>query len=132
MAMGGIWSFCVLYGESTQQLRKAKPMIDLSQEHVISLSEAAGIIPAFRPGKHTHPSVLTRWILAGVKTRDGRSVHLRAARCGGRWITSREAIQEFLDAQTPAIGQSASTSSLQSRQHGAANRAAVQNERNGI
>lgn len=78
-------------------------MIDLIHEHAISLTEAAKLIPSYRPGRPTSPSVITRWILAGVRTLDGRKVHLRASRCGGRWFTSREAVQEFISSQTPDV-----------------------------
>ena len=103
-------------------------MIDFANEHPISLVQAANLIPQFRAGRPTSPATMTRWILAGVKVGD-RKVHLRAARVGGRWLTSREAIQEFIDAQnTPRDTNQSDPFSKPSRQH--ASRA--QNEKNGI
>jgi hypothetical protein len=44
-----------------------------------------------------------RWILKGAKAPDGSRVRLEAVRLGGRWFTSREAIQRFAAALTPRV-----------------------------
>lgn len=82
-------------------------MIDLTAETPLSLSEAARQVPPVRAGRPVHLSCILRWILSGAKGPDGNRVHLRGARLGGRWITSAEAIQEFMEALTPAIDQAA-------------------------
>jgi hypothetical protein len=76
-------------------------MIDLSNEHVLSLCEACRLIPPARGGRHCHISTPLRWITRGVVTTDGRRVRLRASRLGARWLTSREAIADFMAALTP-------------------------------
>lgn len=76
-------------------------MIDLTAEQPLSLADACRIIPAARGASRTHVSTLCRWIVRGTVAPDGRRVRLRAARIGGRWVTSREAIHEYIAALTP-------------------------------
>jgi hypothetical protein len=64
-------------------------------ESRISLAQAAKLIPPTRQGKPVHASTLVRWILHGV-----RGVRLEAARLGGRWVTSHEALDRFSAALT--------------------------------
>jgi hypothetical protein len=75
-------------------------MIDLANEPLMSLAQAAAALPPGRQGKKVHLSAIVRWILTGVRTPTGR-VHLEGIRIGGRWLTSREALQRFADRQTP-------------------------------
>jgi hypothetical protein len=75
-------------------------MIDLATETLMSLSQAAATLPAGRGGKKVHLSTILRWILTGVRTPAGR-VHLEGIRLGGRWLTSKEALQRFAEHQTP-------------------------------
>jgi hypothetical protein len=70
-------------------------MIDLKTETPLSLAQAAKLIPPTRQDKPVHVSTLVRWILHGV-----RGVQLEAVRVGGRWITSREALERFSAALT--------------------------------
>jgi hypothetical protein len=72
-------------------------MINLLTERVITLVEAARLVPPGRGGRPTHLSTLLRWIHPGV-----RGVQLEAARLGGRWVTSREALQRFAERLTAA------------------------------
>lgn len=60
--------------------------IDLESETLISLTEAAALVPYRRP----HLSALYRWCDAGV-----RGVRLETARVAGRRVTSRQALQRF-------------------------------------
>jgi hypothetical protein len=73
-------------------------MIDLTVESPISLAEAATKVPSFRVGKKTHVATIHRWIQHGV-----RGVKLEAARLGGRWVTSDEALQRFAEALTTTL-----------------------------
>jgi hypothetical protein len=73
-------------------------MIDFETEKLISLAEAAKLIPPARRGKKTHLSTVLRWILQGA---DG--VRLEGVRLGGRWMTSRQALQRFADRLTPDL-----------------------------
>ena len=70
-------------------------MIDLQKEKAISLRDAARLLPPARQNKGVHSSTLTRWISRGL-----RGVHLEAHRIGGRWVTSREALERFSQALT--------------------------------
>jgi hypothetical protein len=65
-------------------------MIDLKYEKALSLPQAARHIPPTRQDKPVHVSTLVRWILHGV-----RGVRLEAARIGGRWVTTQEALERF-------------------------------------
>jgi Protein of unknown function (DUF1580) len=78
-------------------------VIDFTQEHPIPLAAAARLVPAARNGKRTHLSTLLRWIQTGAKAADGSRVRLEAIRLGGRWLTSREALQRFADRLTPRL-----------------------------
>jgi DNA-binding transcriptional regulator YiaG len=75
-------------------------MIDLANESLLSLGQAASALPASRQGSRVSPSTIWRWIVAGVTTPGGR-VQLEAIRLGGRWLTSKEALQRFAERQTP-------------------------------
>jgi len=76
-------------------------MIDLSAETILSLKEAATLIPPVRQGRPVSFNCILRWILKGSKTVDGQIVKLEGLRIGGRWVTSREAIQRYAEALTP-------------------------------
>jgi hypothetical protein len=65
----------------------------------LGVAEAARRFPPARADRPCHPATVTRWMLHGVRTRDGRTVRLEGVRCGGRWVTSEAAIERFLLAQ---------------------------------
>lgn len=75
--------------------------IEIRNEKLINLSQAAGLFPPSRRGRPVHVSCLMRWIMEGVRTSSGR-IRLDAIRVGGRWVTSIEAIERFAAAQTPS------------------------------
>jgi hypothetical protein len=89
--------------------------VALLDETVLDLTAAAKIVPPAKGrrsdngpedsptprGKKTHVSTILRWILSGAKAPDGTRVRLEALRLGGRWVTSREALQRFAEALTP-------------------------------
>jgi hypothetical protein len=79
-------------------------MLDLIAETPLPLAEAAKLIPPARSGKRTHLSTVLRWILRGVRLPDGHVVRLEGIRLGGRWFTSRQALQRFAERQTPKLG----------------------------
>jgi hypothetical protein len=76
--------------------------VDIRSEQILSLPQAARRFPPFRQGRPVNPSTIWRWISNGVKLPDGRRVKLGAVRLSGRWLTSVEAIERFIAAQTPA------------------------------
>jgi hypothetical protein len=78
-------------------------MLDTTVEKPIPLSAATALVPAARNGKRTHLSTLLRWILTGARAPSGELVRLEAVRLGGRWMTSREALQRFAERLTPQL-----------------------------
>jgi hypothetical protein len=78
-------------------------MIDSTTETLISLAEAAKMLPRRRKGRKAHVSTLFRWTTAGV-----RGIRLESIQCGGSRCTSKEALQRFYEAlsqrQTGAFG----------------------------
>jgi Protein of unknown function (DUF1580) len=75
--------------------------MSILQESLLSLHDAAQLLPSSRVGKRVNFSTIWRWALRGVRATDGRRVKLEAARVGGRWLTSREALERFASALTP-------------------------------
>jgi Protein of unknown function (DUF1580) len=73
-------------------------MIDLSAEQIITFAQAAETLS--KKGHTVNPSTVWRWASRGIRTKDGTLVKLDAARLGGRWITSAQAIQKFSNALT--------------------------------
>ena len=78
-------------------------MLDLTAERLIPLADGAKIVPPARRGKRTHFTTLLRWVLKGAKGPDGRLIKLEALCVGGRWMTSKEALQRFALALTPRL-----------------------------
>jgi hypothetical protein len=76
-------------------------VLDLSIETPLPLKSATALVPPGRSGQRTHPSTLLRWIVRGAKAPSGDRVRLEAVRLGGKWVTSREAIQRFAEQLTP-------------------------------
>jgi len=66
--------------------------IDVTTEHLISLREAARLLPRRRKGKRPHVSCLYRWTTSGC-----RGVVLESVSVGGTRCTSREALARFID-----------------------------------
>lgn len=79
--------------------------IDLLSEHVISLADAARLLPRRRSGKKPHVSCLYRWTKTGCK-----GVILESIQVGGTRCTSKEGLARFFaaltDAKRPGIQQS--------------------------
>jgi hypothetical protein len=109
-------------------------MIDLAAESPLSLAAAAQLVPAARRGKRTHLSTLLRWVLKGSRAPDGARVRLEAVRVGGRWVTSREALQRFADRLTPRLDEAVDAPEVRiaSRRRQASERAAAELERRGL
>src|SRR5262245_48947927 len=89
--------------ESNHPQARLSMAIDLTTEVTISLSQAARLLPPGRRGRPVTLSCLLRWVLSGIKAHSGEVVCLEALRLGGRWITSREALQRFAERLTPQI-----------------------------
>jgi hypothetical protein len=88
-------------------------MIDLATEQRIGLHDAAKLYPSFRNGRPTHISTVLRHITKGTRLPNGEVVRLEGARLGGRWITSVEAVQRFMERLTAgALGDAPNASAL--------------------
>ncbi len=82
-------------------------MIDIAKERQLGLREAAKLYPSFRNGRPTHITTPLRHITKGIRLANGEVIHLEGARLGGRWITSVEAVQRFIERVTAgALGNS--------------------------
>jgi hypothetical protein len=78
-------------------------VFDLATEDPISLTQAARLLPPGRGGRPVTLSCLLRWLLRGARGPDGKLVRLEALRIGGRWVTSRAALQRFAERLTPRL-----------------------------
>jgi hypothetical protein len=108
-------------------------MLDLTAETPISLAAATKLIPPGRNGKRCHLSTPLRWIFKGAKAPDGTLVKLEAIRLGGRWMTSREALQRFAERLTPRLDDDpALAPRTNTRRQRASERAAADLERLGV
>lgn len=74
--------------------------IDVFEEQVVSLSEAAKRLPNIRNGKKPHLCTLFRWAQAGKLANDGVRIRLEIIQLGGTKCTSLEALQRFFDRLT--------------------------------
>lgn len=68
-------------------------MIDVKTETLINLSEAAAMVPSCKPGKKTNIATIRRWI-----TKGHNGIRLESVGRPGGTLTSREAVQRFLEA----------------------------------
>jgi hypothetical protein len=110
-------------------------MIDVTSPDTLSLTAACALLPRGRNGAKPHISTLLRWILDGTPAPDGRRVRLAAARLGSKWVTTRTALKQFVEALTPRIGagtESAPTSRTPAQRARAATRAGEELDRIGI
>jgi hypothetical protein len=73
-------------------------MIDLAAEApLIPLALEPALLPPGRGDKPVTFSTVFRWVKDGVLNAAGERVRLEAARIGGRWLTSKPALQRFSD-----------------------------------
>ncbi len=70
-------------------------MLDATTEELLSLTEAARLVPRRRGGKGAHVATLYRWAKDGL-----RGVVLQTLQVGGTRCTSREALQRFFERLT--------------------------------
>lgn len=67
-------------------------MIDFRQEMIVTLNQAARVVPKRRRGRPAHVGTLYRWASRGC-----RGVKLESIQIGGSRCTSMEALQRFFD-----------------------------------
>jgi hypothetical protein len=72
-------------------------MIDLTREKPLTFARAAKLIPSSKGDGSAHVGTIYRWAHKGQN-----GVRLESVRLGGRWVTSAEAIQRFVEAVTIA------------------------------
>lgn len=83
---------------SSPQERTNWPMsINILNEQVLSMAQAARVLPTRTNGKPLHVGTLYRWVCQGL-----RGVRLETVRIGDHMYTSREALQRFVGALTDA------------------------------
>jgi hypothetical protein len=75
-------------------------MIDIDQEQAITLREAARLYGSSRGGRPTHASTIVRHIVKGTKIPGGEVVRLEGGKIGKKWITTRQAVQRYVDTLT--------------------------------
>jgi hypothetical protein len=88
-------------------------MLNLSDETIVSLSDATKLLPRRRAGKRPHISCLYRWARHGF-----RGIRLEVIRVGGTLCTSREALERFIEQTTAADPLIQQTSPNDSRTQG--------------
>src|SRR5579859_5047510 len=71
-------------------------------ENKLTFSQAAREFPGYRGSPFYSPTTIFRWATRGVLMPGAKRLRLEAIRIGARWLTSMEAIQRFIDAQTEA------------------------------
>jgi hypothetical protein len=106
--------------------------IDVRRERLIGLRQLAEHVPPLRKGHPVNPSTLFRWIHDGVKLDDGSVVRLEGLRLHGRWLSSLEALQRFLLAQTPTLDEPGPLPRTPTARRRASDRAAAELDRIGI
>ena len=108
-------------------------MINVGAEALLSLNAAARIMPAGRNGSACSLGAVLRWVLCGSRSPSGELVRLEAIRMGGRWLTSREALQRFAERLTPSLdGEAAPTPRTTRQRQRAAERATKKLESMGV
>ncbi|MFL5242530.1 MAG: DUF1580 domain-containing protein [Gemmataceae bacterium] len=101
-------------------------MLDITSEELIRIEEAASIC-------RTHFSTVFRWVTKGVPGPTGARVRLEALRVGGKWVTTRTALQQFAEATTPRLeGEQTPLARSESKRRAASERAAEALEIAGI
>ncbi len=100
--------------------------IDAQSESLVSLHDAAKLLPPRRGGKRPHVSCMYRWTSSGC-----RGVILESLQVGGTRCTSHEALARFFDRLTHADGGPLPIRSLAERRR-ASEKAAAELARYGI
>lgn len=74
--------------------------MSIFDETILSLHDATQLIPSNCAGKRINFSTVWRWALKGIIAQDGTRVRLEIVKCGGRRLTSKEALERFVTALT--------------------------------
>lgn len=76
------------------QIDESQILNEVEAGEGITLANAAKVVPGNR-GK-ANPSTLFRWCQTGARAVDGRRVMLEHIRCGGRILTTKNALRRFM------------------------------------
>jgi hypothetical protein len=106
--------------------------INLATETTFPLPQASKYLPNGRRGRPVHFTTLLRWVLDGVVGPAGQRIRLEAIRLGSKWVTSKEALQRFAEALTPAVDEPLPTPRTPISRQKASERAAKELERMGV
>src|SRR3954469_10934925 len=79
-------------------------MFDFSRDRLLSLTQAADLLPPGRGGRPTHHATLVRWITHGVAGPAGGRVRLRPVKVASRCLIPAASLSEFAAALTPGAG----------------------------
>src|SRR5262249_38740448 len=104
---------------------------DTAASPYITAPQVARSQPPGRLGRPVHASTIIRWILNGSRGPDGQIVRLKAVRMGGRWLTTRDWLDDYAQRMTPTYGVGSPQSSSAARTR-TAERAARELDRIGI
>ena len=77
-------------------MRLATTIKILDGEKLVSVSQIAKQVPGSRGSESQHPATITRWIVKGIKLRDGSRLRLKADRYGSRWMIKPSDFAQFL------------------------------------
>jgi hypothetical protein len=69
------------------------------QETLLTLAQAAKRFPSDSRSGHLDPATLWRWATRGIRLPDGRRLKLETLKLAGRFLTSEQAIERFVQAQ---------------------------------
>lgn len=107
-------------------------MSSLLDETPLGLHEVAKLVPPGRRGRPLHFSTVLRWILDGVRLPSGEKIRLEGFRLGGRWLTTKQALERFIERQTPRADATQKPDRSPSSRHRKSQRAEAELERLGI
>lgn len=74
----------------------------LLNETLLSITQASRLLPSRRGNDRVSPCTVWRWLRDGIILPDGTRLRLESVRIGSGYLTSREAIDRFVIAQTEA------------------------------
>jgi hypothetical protein len=100
-----------------------------SGEELRSFASIASKLPGHRTNSHVNPSTLFRWATRGLRLPSGEVVRLEAAKVGGAWRTSLEAVARFSAKLTEAAVAPAEAVAEPTPTPAARNRAAAKSSR---
>jgi len=70
------------------------------REKWLGLHEIAKLVPSCRHSGHLTPNAIYRWATRGVRSASGQTIRLESVRVAGRILSSREALERFILAQS--------------------------------